>query len=244
MAYDLAIDIGNTRTKLGVFHKDELIKDYTIPNEDIAQNYMLLADLDIREIIISTVNDEAEAELKLEQFKFPVLRLSHKTPLPFQLNYQSPETLGKDRIALVAAAHKLFPNQNCLAIDAGTCITYDFLTEKNQYLGGAISPGIQLRLRAMNQFTNKLPLLNWTDQVRPESIGNTTITSMLSGVVNGLLAEIKGFIEDYKRQYPALKIVLTGGDANFFEKELKNGIFADPNLVLIGLHEILKFNRD
>ena len=170
--------------------------------------------------------------------------MSHTTALPFTLEYQSPDTLGKDRIAAVAGAQAQFPNQNTLVIDAGTCVTYDFLTAEGVYLGGAISPGVQLRLRAMNHYTNKLPLLNWDGIKRPQSVGNTTINSMLSGAVNGLVLEMRGFVERYEKQYKALKIVITGGDSNFFVKELKNGIFADPNLVLKGLNEILIYNGE
>ena len=109
-------------------------------------------------------------------------------------------------------------------------------------MGGAISPGVQMRLKAMNNYTDQLPLLYWEKPQRPKTIGNTTISSMLSGVVNGLIAEMKGFISSYQEQFSDMKIVLTGGDANFFEKELKNSIFADPNLVLKGLNEILEYN--
>ncbi|MDA9313033.1 type III pantothenate kinase, partial [Vicingaceae bacterium] len=156
----------------------------------------------------------------------------------------SPDTLGKDRIAAVAGAQGQFPNQNTLVIDAGTCVTYDFLTAEGDYLGGAISPGVQLRLQAMNDYTSKLPLLKWEGADNPQSIGDTTITSMLSGAVNGLISEMRGFIESYEKQYKSLKIVITGGDSNFFVKELKNGIFADPNLVLKGLNDILIYNGE
>ena len=155
----------------------------------------------------------------------------------------SPQTLGKDRIAAVIGAQSLLPAKNLLVIDAGSCITYDFLTGDRHYLGGAISPGVQMRLRSMNNYTNKLPLLSWEGVERPQSIGRTTITSMLSGVINGIIGEMKSFIFEYEQQYERLKIVLTGGDSIFFEKELKNGIFADPNLVLKGLNEILIYNN-
>lgn len=244
MAYSIVIDIGNTRTKWGLFHGEELEQVVTLQNKDIAGNHLVFSEYDVHEVIVSSVNDEAEKELMLDESEYRVLKLSHTIKLPFTLKYASPETLGKDRIAGVAAAQKLFPNSNVLIIDAGTCITYDFLTKENHYLGGAISPGVQLRLRSMNHYTSKLPLIDWVESERPKSIGNTTITSMLSGVVNGLIGEMKSFVSDYEKQYSDLKVVITGGDSKFFEKELKNGIFADPNLVLIGLHEILKYNRD
>lgn len=213
-----------------------------LKNEELENNNELIQSFGVSSAIISSVNTKAEDKLKLDQLPFPVLNLTHKTTLPINLAYQSPETLGKDRMAAVVGAYHQFSNQHLLVIDAGSCVTYDFLTERKEYLGGAISPGVQMRLRSMNDFTSKLPLISWEGGERPQNIGRTTITSMLSGVVNGLIAEMNGFILNYEKQYPELKIVITGGDANFFEKELKNGIFADPNLVLKGLNEILIYN--
>lgn len=240
----LAIDIGNTRTKFAIFDGREILQSSRLQNEALERNNKLLQSKEISSLIVSSVNELAEKKLELDGLKVPKLLLSHTTPLPFKLEYQSPDTLGKDRIAAVAGAQAQFPNQNTLVIDAGTCVTYDFLTAEGAYLGGAISPGVQLRLRAMNSYTSKLPLLKWEGVERPKSVGSTTITSMLSGVVNGLIAEMNGFIDSYEKQYNSMKIVITGGDANFFVKELKNGIFADPNLVLKGLNEILIYNGE
>lgn len=243
MPYSIAIDVGNTNTKWGLFKDGELLQVVRLRNDSLSQNNLIFYDYQPKEIIVSSVNVEAESNLNLEKYAAKLHKLSYQSKLSFKMDYQSLETIGKDRLAVVAAAHFCFPQTNCLIIDAGTCITYDFLTYEGRYLGGAISPGVQLRLNAMNNYTNKLPLIQWTNN-KPESIGNTTISSMLSGVVNGIIGEMNGFIMDFKKQYSDLKIVLTGGDAKFFEKELKNGIFADPNLVLKGLHEILKYNRD
>jgi type III pantothenate kinase len=240
----LAIDIGNTRTKFAIFNAREMLHSSSLKNEALDLNNELLSSYEISSLIISSVNERAEAKLKLAKIDLPMLILTHTTALPFKLEYQSPDSLGKDRIAAVAGAQVQFPNQNTLVIDAGTCVTYDFLTAEGTYLGGAISPGVQLRLRAMNRYTSKLPLLQWEGVEKPQNVGNTTITSMLSGVVNGLIAEMKGFVDSYEKQYKSLKIVITGGDANFFVKELKNGIFADPNLVLKGLNEILIYNGE
>jgi len=240
----LAIDIGNTRTKFAVFDGREMLHTFSLKNDALELNNEVLTNYEIGALIISSVNEKAEAKLEIPALEVPKLLLSHTTALPFTLEYQSPDTLGKDRIAAVAGAQAQFPNQNTLVIDAGTCVTYDFLTAEGVYFGGAISPGVQLRLRAMNYYTNKLPLLNWDGIKRPQSVGNTTINSMLSGAVNGLVLEMRGFVERYEKQYKALKIVITGGDSNFFVKELKNGIFADPNLVLKGLNEILIYNGE
>lgn len=242
MANNLTIDIGNTRTKFGVFEKEELVHAFQLNNADLESNNELIQSYRIQNVIVSSVNTKAEEQLGLEELDIKLIRLTHKIRLPIQLDYQSPETLGKDRIAGVVGAATQFPKQDILVIDAGSCITYDLITASNAYLGGAISPGVQMRLQAMNNYTDQLPLLHWEHPKRPKNIGNTTISSMLSGVVNGLIAEINGFISSYQEQFSDMKIVLTGGDANFFEKELKNGIFADPNLVLKGLNEILKYN--
>ena len=244
MAYQLAIDIGNTRTKFGLFKERELLQSKELNNADLAQNNLLFSDYKPKWAIISSVNKQIEKTLELEKHYTNLIRLNHQTPLPINLLYQSPETLGKDRIASAVAAHKIFQNENVLAIDAGTCITYDLVNKQGDYLGGAITPGVQLRLKSMNDYTDALPLIHWDGEQKPKDIGTTTITSMLSGVINGCLGEMNGFIDAYERQYKKLIVVLTGGDANFFEKALKNGIFANPNLVLLGLNEILLYNCD
>lgn len=240
----LAIDIGNTRTKFAIFEERELLHSLSLKNDALELNNEMIKEFGVTSIIMSSVNTEAESRLQLVNIHKKKLMLHYTTPLPFVIEYESPETLGKDRIAAVAGAFARFPQNNVLVIDAGTCITYDFLTAQGKYLGGAISPGVQLRLQAMNSHTSKLPLLYWEGGDKPQNIGRTTITSMLSGVVNGMLSEIQGFINAYEKQYNSLKIVITGGDANFFVKELKNGIFADPNLVLKGLNEILIYNGE
>jgi len=244
MALQLAIDIGNSRTKLGVFDHRKMLEHKVINNGDLEQLNIPIRDLEIDALILSSVNREAEKKLNLLELKCTQIRLDDQLPLPFKMEYETPETLGKDRIAAVAGAMKAFPNSNQLVIDAGSCITYDFLTADHRYLGGAISPGLQMRLKAMHQLTDALPLIQWEGNELPQLIGKSTISSMLSGAINGAVGEIKSFITTYQRQYNELKIVLTGGDANLFEIELKNGIFADPNLVLKGLNEILIYNRD
>jgi len=244
MAYFLAVDIGNSRTKLGLFENRELLHVSSFPNDTLSKNSSIFSEYEITASILSSVNTKAESILELDQLYPSLIRLSHATPIPLTIDYETPDTLGKDRIAAVVGAQMLFPNQALLVIDAGTCVTYDFLTAEKNYLGGAISPGVQLRLNSLKHYTSQLPLLNWGQENRPKTIGSSTISSMLSGVVNGLIAEMQGFILDYKRQFPDLKIVLSGGDANFFEKELKNGIFADQNLVLKGLNEILIYNQN
>jgi len=168
------------------------------------------------------------------------LELDTSTLLPITLNYKTLETLGKDRIALAVAAAQLYPHKNVLIIDAGTCITYDFIDKHKEYQGGSISPGIQMRFKALNTFTDKLPLINPTDNV--ELLGKSTSESISSGVMNGVYSEIDGIIDKYKINFPDIEVILTGGDIIYFDKKLKNNIFANSNLVLKGLNMILDYN--
>lgn len=166
--------------------------------------------------------------------------LSFQTPLPFKILYQTPVSLGKDRIAAVAGAYSLYPDRNILVIDAGTCITYDILTADGKYPGGAISPGIQMRFKAMHTFTGKLPLIEPDDFYG--LIGQTTHESMRSGVFNGVIAEITETIRLYKEKFDNLLVMMTGGDYQFLHNKLKISIFAAPDLVLLGLNEIFDYN--
>jgi type III pantothenate kinase len=194
---------------------------------------------DITRGIISTVNDSIDAWKAL----FPNvdwLVLSHKTELPFHNKYATPHTLGLDRIALVAAVVYSFPAKNTLVIDAGTCVTYDFVDKTKSYLGGSISPGLNMRLTAMATFTARLPNVEVKQNVK--FIGDSTATSMQSGALYGLVSEIEGFIKRYREQFADLHIVLTGGDAKTLAPLIKSNIFARPNFLLEGLHGILAYN--
>jgi type III pantothenate kinase len=166
--------------------------------------------------------------------------LDRHLKLPFTINYQTIETLGVDRLALVAAAANTYPNQNVLTIDAGTCITYDFLSDTNNYLGGSISPGLRMRYTALHQQTAKLPKLS--PEYPVNITGNSTNQAIHSGVVMGLIYELDGVISDYMANYQKLTVVLTGGDTNFLAEKLKSVIFANPNFLLQGLNNILNFN--
>ena len=169
------------------------------------------------------------------------IELDGKTKIPFKNLYKTPETLGKDRIALVAAASNQFPNKNVLIIDAGTCITYDFLNHKNEYLGGAISPGIQMRYSALHDYTSKLPKLSISNTHK--FTGMSTAECIHSGVIHGVAKEIQGCISQYDKKYLDLTVILTGGDTKFLSKQLKNSIFAQQNFLLHGLNQILAFNN-
>jgi len=236
------IDIGNSRSKLAVFEDNRQV-DVTVYDNDISVDEVskyLEKYANVKSVILSSV---VKHSLDLADISPDFIELNSDTPLPIENLYKTPETLGPDRLAVVVGANDKFPNENVLVIDAGTCITYDFINSQNQYLGGSISPGINMRFQALNNFTTKLPLLSpgksWKFN---KIIGENTDESILSGVLNGTLAEIRAIIASYRNEFSQLKIVLTGGDLDFFEKELKSDIFADPTLILKGLNEILNYN--
>ena len=167
--------------------------------------------------------------------------LSHESKVPFKNSYATPQTLGIDRIALATAAFYHAPHKNTLVIDAGTCITYDMVNDFDEYLGGAISPGLEMRYKAMHQQTSALPLL--PVEAPLDLIGNTTNSSMHSGVVNGICAELDGIIDQYATRFKDLTVILTGGDSHFLSKRLKNTIFADSKFLLKGLNYLLEYNK-
>jgi transcriptional activator, putative, Baf family len=239
---NLVIDVGNTLLKLAIFKNSKLEFKKTCVKKDFLELLGEAFDAfpGIAKCIVSSVGHLTDHQLlKLKQ-RVPVLELSHEISLPFTNRYSSPKTLGVDRIALVSAAAKSFPKRNVLIIDAGSCITYDFLSEDNAYLGGAISPGLEMRYKAMNMFTARLPLLEVST---PKMLtGNSTTSSMHSGVVHGVLYEIDGFITTYLEKYDDLTIILTGGDAHFLRDSLKNDIFANSIFLLEGLNYILELN--
>jgi type III pantothenate kinase len=244
----LVIDIGNTRIKIGLFEAEAMldirISDDVTPDQlefiiktfnDSRPEYS-----PIKHTIISAVRNYPDEIKNLLCSKYHFIELGHELPLPIKLKYKTPATLGNDRIALAVAATGLFPAQNVLIIDAGTCITYDFVNGNKEYYGGGISPGIVMRFKALNTFTDKLPLVSRRDKI--DLIGDSTENSIQSGVMNGVIAEVNGIIEKYESKFSDLKIILTGGDANYFDKYLKNNIFANSNIVLAGLNMILDYN--
>ncbi|MCB0399119.1 MAG: type III pantothenate kinase [Winogradskyella sp.] len=239
---NLIVDVGNTFVKFAVFHNGELIHKVSFELSEFKKEFEKLKKEfpKLKTAIISSVGRLSKNQIKIVKEEFDVLELSNKIKLPFKNLYKTPKTLGVDRIALVSASVNQFPDNNVLIIDAGTCITYDFVTEKNEYLGGAISPGIRLRYHALHNLTANLPLL---DKNQPESIiGNSTESSIHSGVVIGVVKEIDGVIDQYKAEHQDLTVILTGGDTNFLSNQLKNSIFANSNFLLEGLNYILDFN--
>lgn len=237
---NLVLDFGNTLIKKAVFQNAQLLSFTVTETLDAEHINDLVIDAQINACILSAVINYPQTVLEqLKQIPH-VIVLDAFTPLPIKNSYKTPLTLGKDRLACAVGANNLFPDQNVLIIDAGTCIKYDFVTAQGDYKGGGISPGILMRFKALHHFTDKLPLIEW--RTYEELIGATTEESILSGVLNGALEEVKGIIARYKCEYQQLTVVLTGGDYSFFEKALKNSIFADPFLLLKGLNVILEYN--
>ncbi|MHB1278629.1 MAG: type III pantothenate kinase [Bacteroidia bacterium] len=231
------IDIGNSSVKWAVFDGEKLIESGRLLYGEWASLQNTHAHYKPDTWFMSSVQTLPAAEEL--GFGYEVLDLN--TALPVTIQYRTPSTLGKDRIAAVCGARYLFPDSACLVIDAGSCITFDIMDEKGNYFGGSISPGLEMRLKAMHTYTGKLPLLNWEE---PEGfIGDSTRTSMLQGVKQGVLGEAQRQIGLYEGKFPGLKVLITGGDASFFEKNLKKGIFAAPNLVLIGLNTIRQYKQ-
>lgn len=238
---NLVIDTGNTLTKLALFQGREMVSFSNFEGVDAKQIVKFCdSNLLIKNAILSTVKEyPSEIDEFLGQ-RYNTVFFSHHTSVPILNKYSTPETLGKDRLAGVVGARQLFPASDNLVIDAGTAITYDLITAAGEYLGGAISPGIAMRYKALHTFTSRLPLLDYYNNA--QLIGDDTSTCIHSGVLNGAVAEMEGIIQRYQLLYPALKIILTGGDHNYFDKRLKIKTFAAPNLVLGGLNLILDFN--
>ena len=241
---NLIIDVGNTLLKLAVFDKNGFVSKQSCLASDFDHTLAISTSdyPNISHCIVSSVGIFSKKQLKALQKKYEVMALTHKTKIPFQNDYATPTTLGVDRIALISAAATQYPDKDVLVIDAGSCVTYDFLTDENKYLGGAIAPGLKMRYKAVNTYTASLPLLE--TEVPEYFIGNTTEQSLHAGIFQGMIFEIEGFIDTYREKYPDLTVILTGGDAQLLQKNLKKGIFANSNFLLEGLHYILELNKD
>ena len=232
----LTLDRGNTRLKAAVFDHHEIQESWVDPSPQ--QLLEAVNQWSVTKAIISSVGGGEAALVRLLEPTVEVSVLTTQLAVPIRNLYQSPRTLGTDRLAAVVGAKTCHPGMNCLVIDAGTSITYDLLDETGSYHGGGISPGIDLRYQALNDYTNKLPLVNNKDPQSP-LIGVDTESSISSGVLHGSASEIEGLIRRYGDKFPNLKVLMCGGDAAFFESMLKASIFVVPHLVLIGLNAIL-----
>ena len=232
----LTIDVGNSRIKVAVFEHNKQVDFFIFETNEALKNFENIFQKypNLQKIILSSVGKLDEEVVNFIKSQFQTEIIDHKSKFPFTNLYATPETLGIDRMVLAAGATLMYPNQNKLIIDAGTCITYDFVNAENQYLGGAISPGIKIRYKSLNNYTSKLPLLTLSEDF--EIIGNSTKSAIHSGVINGVIFEIEGFIYQYSLKNQDLTIILTGGDADFLAKRLKNTIFANSNFLLDSLN--------
>jgi len=241
---NLVIDIGNTRTKFSVFNRGEVL--ITVPVDEFLPEHIDVLQNehpDLKKVILSAVKDYSPKLKTALQNKFEYfLELDANTPLPIENRYTTPETLGKDRIAAAVGGFDLYPDSNLLIIDAGTAITYDIVNEKHQYLGGNISPGIEMRYKALHQFTGKLPLIS--QQKFDKLYGTSTEEAIRAGVQHGVVFEVDKAIETFNDFYKNLKVIITGGDADFFDKKLKNSFFVNFNLIALGLNRILEYNGE
>lgn len=237
---NLVIDLGNTYHKVAVVENDKIIElnRYEILTLNILDR--LHKQYYFQKAIISSVIKEDTEIIHWLSNHLPFIQMNTQLKFPFSINYKNTNTLGTDRIAASVGARKLIPTGNLLVIQAGSCITFDFIDDKNIYHGGSISPGILMRLKALNLFTGKLPDVDF--EPIDNFIGNSTNNSILAGVTCGIASEIDGMIERYQQKFEFLTVILTGGAIKYFDKWLKNSNFANPNLVIEGLNTILNIN--
>ncbi len=239
---NLVVDIGNNYFKLGIFENSNLIYTFSDKNSEINNEIeiVLTKYKNVSYAIISNVSSLSVFEV-FKKFEINVLKLDSTLVLPFILNYKTPETLGNDRLALAAAASTLYPHSNKLIIDVGTCITIDFVDYDNNFFGGSISPGLEMRYKSLNNYTANLPLLKIGDDYNFP--GDSTNSSIHAGIIGGVCNEIMGFITKIDSKHDNIEVILTGGNAKFLSKRLKITIFANQNFILEGLNCILNLNK-
>ena len=244
MARQLIVDIGNSSAKAALFEGETFLEEIRIEHEALPCFFTgkAIDDSIDSAIISSVIHLSQEVTRAIQHLPYPCLRMSARLKMPFDIAYQTPDTLGPDRLAAVAGARAQCPNHDLLIIDAGTAITYDMITAEGLYLGGNISPGIDMRLNALHHFTGKLPLINKVGQRHP--IGITTETAIREGVLQGVNKEIEGYIHEFQSKYPNLLVFLTGGGTFFLDNPTKSHIFADNLLVIKGLNRILMLNNE
>lgn len=239
----LIIDIGNTVVKMVAFRGDEPVDEIRAESGELAGLCDFVKKHDFRRGIVGTVRNLLDSEEEaLSRLPFPLLRLSPDTPVPITNRYRTPQTLGSDRLAAVIGASSLKPGHDLLIIDAGTCITYEVIDARGNYWGGNIAPGMQMRLRALHEFTGRLPLVEAEGDV--PGMGYSTETAIRSGVLRGMKYEIEGYIKSMRSKFPHLLVFLTGGDRINFDTNIKNIIFTDRYIVPRGLNKILDFNEE
>ena len=241
MAITLCFDFGNTRKKCAVFKDSAIEKVILLPEDSVEAIQLLINEFQPAKSILSSVVDHNIGIEDLLANKTKFHKLSHLTRVAFTTPVGKPETIGADRLALCAAAVHFYPTKNNLVIGMGSCVTYNFINKYHEFVGGAISPGMEMRLKALNYYTAKLPLIKADSNV--PLIGYDTNTNILSGVVLGLAKEIDGFIDSYQERFGNFNVLLTGGDITFLGSHLKNKIFADPDLIFKGLYAISEVNN-
>lgn len=237
---NLIVDIGNTLTKIAVVDRDIIVysnKYDTLNSNEIDE---IFSKFSINKSIISIVGRVDEQSIKYLTANCKTIILNQETLIPIKNQYSTPKTLGYDRIAVCVGANYLYPQKDILVIDAGTALTYEIITSEGVYQGGAISPGISLRFKSLNDHTSKLPYLE-KNETYP-LIGTNTNDCIYSGILNGVVAEVDNYIDSIKTKFPSIYVLLTGGDSNFFANKLKNSIFVNQNLMIVGLNRILEFN--
>ncbi len=241
MTTSLCIDLGNTRKKCAVFENGEIIDIIVLDEEEESIN-KLIEKYHPQKSILSSVIDHNIAIENILSKKTRFHKLTHLTKLPFTTPVSKPETIGADRLALAAAAVYFHHGRNNLVIGLGSCITYNFINKSNQFIGGSISPGMEMRFTSLHAYTAKLPKVtaDWNFPL----IGYDTKTNILSGVILGMAKEMDGIIQEYAEKYRNFNVLLTGGDAAYFARHLKSQIFADPELIFKGLYAISEFNDD
>lgn len=238
----LCLDFGNTRLKAAIFEDDQFAQEIILADDQVSTIGKVLDEYDPQKAILSSVIEHNTAIENILAARTKFHKLSHLTRINFTTPVGKPESIGTDRLALCAAAVRFYPGQNNLVIALGSCITYNFINQYNEFIGGSISPGMEMRFRSMNAFTARLPLVkkDWNFPL----IGYDTKTNLQSGVIAGINFEIEGFIEAYSRKFGNFNAVLTGGDTSYFAGQLKNKIFADPFFLFKGLYALSETNND
>jgi type III pantothenate kinase len=242
MGLNLCLDIGNTSSKIAIFEGNEMVFFERVKRIFVKKIKEIHTKYRFRKVIYSATGRIPPTVLRHLEENYHLIELNHNTSIPIDNQYKTPETLGRDRIAGIVGAFSLYPNQNNLVIDIGTCITYDFINSDNIYLGGNIAPGVDIKLKAMNRYTKKLPLVE--KEKNDHILGISTKTALQNGSVWGTYCEIESFIRLLQDTYKEINVILTGGDASFFAEMIKTKIFVHPNLVLCGLNKILAFNAE
>lgn len=237
----LVLDIGNTRSKFGVFDADStLIKSGVTVEFDVDLLLEIQSEYGIDNACLSTTRSIDKEDIRRIADKMHLLVVDETVKVPIKSLYKTPSTLGKDRLAAVVGAYTNYPGESCLCVSAGTCITTDFIDGLGVYQGGNIAPGIMMRLQAMHEYTDKLPLVEAI--YNEDELGKSTTEALQNGAVRGAILELESFIELINQKFGPIRTLISGGDSNFFVENTKYQIFAHSNLVLEGLNEIMKFN--